>query len=95
MDRDQEKYVEKQVDELDLGIKEKLALWLLVRWLKGKGIMNVKNYGVGDWLKLIANVAGGAAVGFAQGGYVGAVVTALVSAAALLQAPPAHDAIPK
>jgi hypothetical protein len=89
------KYVEKQVDELDLGLKEKIALWLLVRYLKGKGIMNIKNYGVGDWLKLIANAAGGAAVGFSQGGYVGAVVTALVAVASLLQTPPAHTTDPK
>lgn len=90
-----DKYVEKQIEKLGLGITHKLALWLLVGWLKGKGIMNIKHYGVGDWLKLVANATGGAAVGYSQGGYIGAFVTALVAVAALLQAPPAKVSIEK
>ena len=57
--------------------------------------MNFNNYGVGDWLKLVANVTAAAAAGFAQGGYVGAIVTAIVAVGALLQAKPGTYSVPK
>lgn len=56
--------------------------------------MNIKNYGVADYLKLVANVAGAGAVGFATAGYAGLALAIVANAAALFQAPPAHTTEP-
>ena len=80
----------------ELGLKEQLALWLIVRWLKGDGIMvNFKEFSVGDWLKLVANTAGAGAAGYAAGGYAGLMVGVITAVATILQTPPGKISAPK
>lgn len=80
----------------EIGIKEKLALWLIWRFLKGKGIkMNWKEYTVGDWLKLVANVTSAGAAGYATSGYAGLAVGMITAVAMILQSPPGKISVPK
>lgn len=80
----------------EIGIKEQLALWLIWRFLKGNGIkVNFKDFSVGDWLKLVANVSTAGAAGYAAGGYAGLAVGIITSVATILQAPPGKISVPK
>lgn len=92
------KYIDSQLTKLDLGFKEKLALWLLKGWLQQREKnmnINLKNWTVADYAKLIATVAASFAVGFSQGGYLPGVITAVAALAGALQTPPGHDSVPK
>ena len=80
----------------ELGLKEQLALWLIVKWLKGDGIMvNFKEFSVGDWLKLVANTTGAGAAGYAAGGYAGLAVGMITAIATILQSPPGKTSYQK
>lgn len=80
----------------EIGWKEKLALWVIWNFLKGKGVkVNFKYYGVADWLKLVANVAAAGGAGFAAGGYAGLAVGMITALATVLQTPPGKISFPK
>jgi hypothetical protein len=57
--------------------------------------LNLSGYGPGDILKLVANLTGAAAGGYATGGAYGALGASLMVIAALLQSPPGHISEPK
>lgn len=57
--------------------------------------MDYKNFTVGDWLKLVANVAGAGAAGFSTGGYAGLAVGVITAVAMVLQSPPGKISVPK
>lgn len=58
-------------------------------------MVDFKSYGLADWLKVIANIAASAAVGYQTGDIAGLAVAVVVNLAALLQAKPGTIAIPK
>lgn len=57
--------------------------------------MDYSNYTVGDWLKLVANVAGAGAAGYATSGYAGLAVGMITAVAMILQSPPGKISVPK
>lgn len=86
----------KALDDLELGWKEKIALWMLQGWIKERTMnLNFKNWTPGDYAKLVANVAAAFAAGFATGGYVSGIVAAVVAIATSIQTPPGHVSVPK
>lgn len=87
----------KQV-ERSLGLKEKLALWVLWRWFtQGEKLSmeSLKNYGVEDWARIIANIAISAGGGYAAGGWIGFGIAIAANLGALLQPKPGNISVPK
>ena len=56
---------------------------------------NVKEFSIGDWLKVISAVSAAAAVGYGTGGYLAAVLNAVGALGTLLVTPPGKTSYPK
>ena len=53
-----------------------------------------KNYGVQDWLKIIANISASAGAGYAAVGWIGLGVAIAANLGALIQSKPGNTSVP-